>query len=163
MYWTSSLPQRVELFPSENLFDFGDFSLNDHSFGNVYYDRTSKFLINPPTVSNETTVGDSSQVKFYFVSLSLCSTLALKVRRDNNSIATTMTSSQLFGVSERDHQSLEVLVSGDQSGVITLSAYGYFPIGCIDLSGAFCKEQQRSKSISSGTLPKVRCDGLFYN
>ena len=31
----------------------------------------------------------------------------------------------------------DILVSGDSSGVVTLSAYGFFPVGCIDLSAAF--------------------------
>ena len=36
-----------------------------------------------------------------------------------------------------ESSSFNILASGDATGVVTLSAYGYFPIGCIDLSGAF--------------------------
>jgi len=33
-------------------------------------------------------------------------------------------------------KSLEVLASGDASAIVTLSAFGNLPIGCVDLSGA---------------------------
>lgn len=41
------------------------------------------------------------------------------------------------GLSHDVNQPLTVLASGDSAGVVTLSAYGFFPIGCVDLSGAF--------------------------
>lgn len=47
------------------------------------------------------------------------------------------------------NRDLHILASGDKAGVVTLSAYGFFPIGCIDLSDAFKEE----KTGNGDTLP----------
>lgn len=52
------------------------------------------------------------------------------------STASALMDMPLFGVENTPRNSLEVLVSGDTAGVVTLSAFGYYPVGCIDLSGA---------------------------
>ena len=51
-------------------------------------------------------------------------------------------------------QSFTILASGDSTGVVTLSAYGYFPVGCVDLSGAFVAED--NVSIDRPTVCNVR-------
>jgi hypothetical protein len=46
-----------------------------------------------------------------------------------------------FALTHGCDQPFTILASGDSTGVVTLSAYGYFPVGCVDLSGAFVKEK----------------------
>mmetsp|Transcript_19783 Transcript_19783/g.38762 ORF Transcript_19783/g.38762 Transcript_19783/m.38762 type:complete len:697 (-) Transcript_19783:299-2389(-) len=57
--------------------------------------------------------------------------------QDFKSYASALMDMPLFGVENKSRETLEVLVSGDTSGVVTLGAFGYFPVGCIDLAGAF--------------------------
>jgi anaphase-promoting complex subunit 4 len=51
-------------------------------------------------------------------------------------------------------QPFTILASGDSTGVVTLSAYGYFPVGCVDLSGAFVEEE--GVAIDRPTVCNVR-------
>ncbi|CAK9099574.1 SPX and EXS domain-containing protein 1 [Durusdinium trenchii] len=57
------------------------------------------------------------------------------------SYASALMDMPLFGVDNTPRRQLEVLASGDTAGVVTLGAFGYFPVGCIDLSGAFQQDQ----------------------
>mmetsp|Transcript_12717 Transcript_12717/g.22666 ORF Transcript_12717/g.22666 Transcript_12717/m.22666 type:complete len:711 (+) Transcript_12717:77-2209(+) len=53
--------------------------------------------------------------------------------------ASALMGTPLFGVDSAPLTELEVLISGDNAGIVTMSAFGYFSIGCVDLSGAFPK------------------------
>jgi len=55
----------------------------------------------------------------------------------HRSYAAALMDTPLFGVDSSQRTALEILASGDEEGVITMSAFGYFPVGCADLSGAF--------------------------
>ena len=65
------------------------------------------------------------------------------VNRGSLSIASNLIGTKAFGQGRgaTSEQAFQVLVTGDKSGIVTLSAFGYFPIGCIDLSDAFKEEK----------------------
>lgn len=65
------------------------------------------------------------------------------MNRASLSVASNLIGCKVFGEEHGGSvkQSLQVLVTGDKSGIVTLSAFGYFPIGCIDLSDAFKEEK----------------------
>lgn len=96
----------------------------------IYRDR-SNLLLKPRTISRQGSHGvDKHSFKSY---------------------ASALMDMPLFGVESTPRNKLEILVSGDRQGVVTMSAFGYFSIGCIDLSGAF-----ESAGISSSKAPEVR-------
>ncbi|GBG25089.1 Anaphase-promoting complex subunit 4 [Hondaea fermentalgiana] len=68
------------------------------------------------------------------------------------SYASALMDMPLFGVENKSRETLEVLVSGDTSGVVTLGAFGYFPVGCIDLAGAF----RQPANGNADSTPSVR-------
>ena len=80
-----------------------------------FEDRTSAYLPPPPSLVPE---GGNGNGKGSFVS----AFEAPKLERP---------------IEPEQHESLDILVSGDASGVVTLTAHASFPLGCATLSGAF--------------------------
>jgi len=116
MCWTKELESK-ESSDDDGLFDFAREEKAQRTMTNdsYYCDRTHLLL----KVEQPRNQRDHQEVASF------------------KSYASALMDMPLFGVDNTPREQLEVLVSGDTSGVVTIGAFGYFPIGCIDLSGAF--------------------------
>ena len=98
---------------------------NDYGSNPYRNEILSNYLPGPPNLSERENFGEAGN---------LLSTSAnkTKMRTKGKTLLSNLGNSSIVCDSAFD-----ILVSGDSSGVVTLSAYGFFPVGCIDLSAAF--------------------------
>ena len=102
---------------------------NDYMSNPYKNDTLSKYLPGPPPITQKGTFGDTDD---HTTATASSANASRRNGINGNNLLSNLGSSGIIC-----NSAFDVLVSGDSSGVVTLSAYGFFPIGCVDLSAAF--------------------------